>query len=180
MNNIREIDLSENPIIGFSGLKFNPNLERLYLSGCKLKVLPKELIELKKLLVLDISFNKIQNYSEFSKISTLRELNLSSCDLKILPDDLKYLKNLKILLLDKNLGLNTNTVIEFLIKEIPELEELSIANCGVEKIPESIVSLSNLKSLNITGNMLSKEKIEQLKSLLPMCKIINSPPISSH
>ena len=85
-----------------SGFKKFVNLERLYLSSNKLKLLPKFVCKYKKLRHLDLGFNKLTKLPEcIGELENLEYLDIRGNDIKTLPESIKKLKYLKYLKRDK-------------------------------------------------------------------------------
>ncbi|XP_057990250.1 disease resistance protein RML1A-like [Hevea brasiliensis] len=160
-----------------------PNLEFLYLEGCKSLVETPSLQNLSKLTELYLNgSNKIKDCPEIP--CNIRILKLYGTGIKQLPSSIKHLSQLVILSLDgctllslpSSIGnlkrLEELHLAECLLVTIPSnigelkcLEKLFLRNCSyLASLPESIKQLSKLKLLDLRD-------CESLKSLpeLPSC-----------
>ena len=89
------------------------------MSHNKIKVIPKEIVKLRKLRSLDLSFNDLTVLqSDLFKLPKLRTLNLHGNKLRSLPKQIAQCK-LDILILSKNLF---NEIDEELIKDIDKVD----------------------------------------------------------
>jgi len=122
------------------------NLSQLYINNNKLEILPRSFIELKN----------------------LESLNLKNNQLKKFPQEITYLKQLKILSLSNN---NFNEISQE-IGNLIELNELYLENLNLEYIPNSIQNCKSLQLLKLSGNNLSLDEKNKLKSILPNCNIV--------
>jgi Leucine-rich repeat (LRR) protein len=139
--------------------------------------MPKEIFRLTNLRELvfigtDCDFNKSQckNITVIPKkikfLSNLEELKLVMNNIKTIPIELNNLKKLK------SLDLSNNSSIDVTNLNIQSLEVLNLNDCNLSKLPENLKNMKNLKRLGIEGNFnLRVEEIDNLKYLLPNCKI---------
>ena len=145
---------------------------------------------------LDLSKQKLSTFpEEIFTLSNLQELRLNKCRLSELPNRFKELPNLQRLHCQHNeldtipsslLGLNhlktldlADNFIEVIpeeIEQLTELQTLSIWDNPVTYYPESLTEMQQLKVLDVLNNAMSRETQQRLKSGLPACKIIMSPP----
>ncbi len=102
------------------------------------------------------------------RIPSLRFLSLAGSKVKALPENLDKMHGLEVLILDHNE-----------LRSLPrgiyacnKLIHLSLRNNKLEKIPDTICHLQHLTHLDLRGNPLSKDAIEELKALLPGCKVL--------
>ncbi len=112
----------------------------------KLKEIPKEIFQLKKLEILKLKFNAVRNIPmEIISLQNLKEINFSAND---------SLQNIERLIGLKN------------------LEELNLSYCGLSKLPQSIGSLKKLKTLTLVSNNFSDDEKKRIINSLPKCKVI--------
>ncbi len=168
------------------------NLHFLELQNTKIDSIPAQIAYLNKLETF-----RFGNTDDTLKLPTtliylknLKELNLENCILDSLPKLVFKLPALKYLFLS-----NTNThfvtrhferleKLEVLVIENNHLQKipydiykaknlriLSLRNNKLTNLPESISELINLTILDLRGNQIDKERIEELKVLLPGCEV---------
>ncbi|XP_057990211.1 probable disease resistance protein RPP1 [Hevea brasiliensis] len=163
LENLKLMDLSySHRLIRIPNLSsIAPNLEFLYLEGCKSLVEIPSLQNLSKLTELYLNgSNKIKDCPEIP--CNIRILKLDGTGIEQLPSSIKHLSQLVIL------SLYYCTALESLPSSIGELkclEYLSLWTCSnLASLPESIKQLSKLKKLHLSD-------CESLKSLpeLPSC-----------
>ena len=133
------------------------NLKSLTFQGCWtdvktdtscrcIKIIPKEIGELKKLESLRLPLNCISNLpTEVNKLNSLRILDLTD---NVAFQDLSQLT------------------------KIIGLEELYLFGCSISKIPDNISNLKRLTKIALTGNPLPESEILKLKLALPNCEVI--------
>lgn len=168
------------------------NLHFLELQNTKIDSIPAQIAYLNKLETF-----RFGNTDDTLKLPTtliylknLKELNLENCILDSFPKLVFKLPGLKYLFLS-----NTNThyvtrhferleKLEVLVIENNHLQKipydiykaknlriLSLRNNKLTNLPESISELVNLTILDLRGNQIDKERIEELKLLLPGCEV---------
>lgn len=129
--------------IEIAGESYKENIKELSLFGRGLKDV-QPLIKFKKLEVLDLGSNEIENIYAFEFFRCpLRELRIANNRISD-PTPLMYLSSLEILDISGN---NISSVIP-------------------------IKTLGNLRRVNISGNPLSQEQVDDLRAALPDCEII--------
>lgn len=103
-----------------------------------------------------------------NKCKNLQNIDLLDCQLTAIPNEIFELKYLQYLFLNHNK-----------ISEIPEeiknlnyLKILSIKFNNLKEIPEYLSELKNLELLMLRGNNIPEADIENLKLLLPDCKVL--------
>ncbi len=133
-----------------------------------LKILPKELEQLKHIVSINLLGNIFTSFpTVLSQLTTLDEISLSSNNLTTVCSEIGRLKNLRILIM------NFNQLTE-LPKEIGDLTNLlylEIGNNQLKGLPEEIKYLTNLQELHIERNALSESEQQRIKRLLPNCVI---------
>ncbi len=194
LNNLVYIASVDNAFTGFPhDLKKLSNLMHLELFGTKIDSLPLELAYLQHLKTFRFSNNNdtlkitphlkslkalhelsIENalldscpYPLF-RIPSLNFLSLSNCNIQAMPGSTDKMHNLEVLILDGN-------KIQELPREIyacNKLIHLSLKNNKLSKIPDTICHLKKLSHLDLRGNPLSHEDVEEVKALLPGCKVL--------
>lgn len=118
-----------------SKIKNLTNLEYLNIS-CKIKTLPKEIIQLKKLKTLNLS----RSY--------------------LLENIFQFPKNLEKLIIN-----NENLILSDNILNLPNLKKLEIINTKIKKLPESISSCEKLYHLYIKTNVKDFQLSPQIGNL---------------
>lgn len=101
------------------------------------------------------------------RIPSLKILSAKSCKIQGIPEDLSKLGGLESLYLDNN----QITVLPRGIFRMKKLTVLSLRNNKLTKIPDTICHLQNLAHLDLRGNTISAENLEEIKTLLPGCKV---------
>lgn len=145
---------------------------------------------------LDLSRQKLQAFPmEIFQLSQLQELRLNKCRLSELPDEFFLLPDLQILQCQHNeldtipssiFQLSSLKVLDFadnLIEIVPDeitqlsaLETLALWDNPITYYAEGLSEMQQLKVLDVLNNAMSRETQERLKTSLPNCKIIMSPP----
>jgi Leucine-rich repeat (LRR) protein len=133
--------------------------------------LPKSLKYMKSLndFVVESAILDSMPKSIFS-ISTLKMLVLANCSVQAMPERLDKMSNLEVLVLDYN----KLTALPRDIYKCRNLFYLSLKKNQISKIPDTICHLKNLSTLDLRENPIAADKdaIEELKILLPGCKIL--------
>lgn len=103
-------------------------------------------------------------------VSTLKTLVLANCSVQAMPDHLDKMSNLEVLVLDFN---KLNAIPRDIYK-CKNLFYLSLKKNQLTKIPDTICHLKNLTTLDLRENPIAfdKDAIEELRILLPGCKIL--------
>ena len=83
-----------------------------------------------------------------------------------------YLKNLKKI----DFGYNFISTIPDQISQLEKLEILALWDNPITYYAEGLSEMQRLKVLDVLNNAMSRETQERLKTSLPNCKIIMSPP----
>jgi len=169
------------------------NLMYLELFGTKIDFIPREINYLQRLKIFKFSSSndtlKLPNTMRFMKnlqeltiesvildslpwtvfrIPSLKFLSLTSNAIQALPDNLDKMVGLEVLVLDQN----SIRVLPRNIYKLKKLIYLSLKNNKLTKIPDTICHLTNLTKLDLRGNMLNQTDIEEVKALLPGCKVL--------
>ncbi|MCD1116291.1 leucine-rich repeat domain-containing protein [Chryseobacterium turcicum] len=138
------------------------NLKKLNLSNNLLKEIPKEIENLKFLETLDISNNRIENiYAKVFKLKKLKILNLNNNKIKSLPQQINNLNGLVSLHL-------ANNFIEFLPNElfsVYSLRELDLSRNKIKILSPKIENLSNLRKLWLNYLILEQFPERELKRM---------------
>lgn len=168
------------------------NLHFLELQNTKIDSIPAQIAYLNKLETFRFgnTDDTLKLPSTLVYLKNLKELNLENCILDSFPKLVFKLPGLKYLFLS-----NTNThyitkhferleKLEVLVVENNHLQKipyevykaknlriLSLRNNKLTNLPESISELVNLTILDLRGNQIDKERIEELKLLLPGCEV---------
>lgn len=169
------------------------NLCYLELFGCKIDSIPNEISALEKLKILHVGnisdtlriTNKLKlcdNLQELAfesvvldscpkqlfRIPSLKFLSLSNTQIHAMPQNLDKLGNLEVLILD----FNNISELPRSIYKCKKLIHLSLKNNKLTRIPDTICHLQNLTQLDLRGNNIPKADIEEVKALLPGCKVL--------
>ncbi|KAK6148307.1 hypothetical protein DH2020_019219 [Rehmannia glutinosa] len=140
-------------------------IERVDLSGRKLRIFPEALGRLKSLVVLNFSDNQLEVIPDsIAGLENLEELNLSSNLLESLPDSIGLLFKLKIL----DVSRNKLTALPDSISQCRLLVELDASFNKLTYLPTNIgFELVNLKRLSINLNKIRSlpTSIGEMKSL---------------
>jgi Leucine-rich repeat (LRR) protein len=99
----------------------------------------------------------------------ITSLNLSNNQLTSLPADIVKLTNLRIL----NVENNRLTSLPAEISQLKNLQEIRANNNRMTSLPNEIGMMTHLKLLDISGNSISVDQVNQLKSNLPDTEIKN-------
>ncbi|KAM5550151.1 plant intracellular Ras-group-related LRR protein 9-like [Rosa sericea] len=150
-------------------------LDRINLSGRRLRCLPEAFGRITGLLHLDLSNNELQVIPDtISGLEKLQELNLSSNLLESLPDTIGLLQNLKVLnvsgnklaalpdsichcrsLVELDVSFNNLTYLPTNIGyELVNLQKLSMQLNKIRSLPTSVCELRSLRSLDAHFNEL--------------------------
>ncbi|CAJ1943773.1 unnamed protein product [Sphenostylis stenocarpa] len=140
-------------------------VERVALSGKRLKVLPEALSHIPAMVVLDVSTNQLSVIPDsISKLENLEEFNLSSNVLESLPDSIGSLQKLKVL----NVSGNKLTALPDSISKCSSLVELDASFNTLTYLPTNIgYELHNLQKLMIQLNKIRSlpSSVCEMKSL---------------
>ncbi|ENO71805.1 leucine rich repeat protein [Leptospira interrogans serovar Valbuzzi str. Valbuzzi] len=121
------------------------NVRILDLSRQKFAVFPKEIWELKKLVILNINTNQLDT----------------------LPKEIGQLKNLQML----DLSHNQFTALPREIGQLQSLTELYLQYNQLVTLPDEIIQLQNLRKLTLYENPISQQELNKIRKLLPNCQI---------
>jgi internalin A len=123
----------------------------------KLKQIPPEAFELKRLEVLKLWDNRIQVLPPaIGQLRNLRELLLSDNQLTALPNELARLKNLTSLGLSHNLF----TSVPDVIRRLEKLENLYLDENRIAVLPNWLASVGNLQTIFLDGNPIDTPPLE--------------------
>jgi Leucine-rich repeat (LRR) protein len=164
MTNFTELDLRKNQIMDLSPLVNMTKLTRLVLESNQVSDL-SPLINLTNLTRLDLSYNKIMELFPLVNLTNLTELDLSDNQIT----DLSPLVNLTNL---TRLGLESNQVSD--LSPLINLTNLTNLDLYFNRITDllPLIFLTNLTRLDLRGNeYLTEDAIQELKTILPNCKI---------
>lgn len=146
-------------------LKEEETIERVDLSGRKLRILPEAFGKLRKVVALNLSSNQLQAIPDsISGMEYLEELNLSSNSLQSLPDSIGLLLKLKFL----NVSGNKLSALPDSISRCRSLVELDASFNNLGYLPTNIgYELVNLRRLSVQYNKIRSlpTSIGEMKSL---------------
>ncbi|KAL1323377.1 hypothetical protein HN51_033717 [Arachis hypogaea] len=144
---------------------YGKGMERVDLSGRRLRLLPEAFGRISGLVVLDASANQLSTIPDsIAGLQNLEELNLSSNLLTSLPDSIGLLQKLKFL----NISGNKLSALPDPICQCRSLVELDVSFNSLTYLPTNIgYELPNLKKLMIQLNKIRSlpSSICELKSL---------------
>ncbi|XP_074316235.1 plant intracellular Ras-group-related LRR protein 1-like [Silene latifolia] len=140
-------------------------VQKVDLSGKKLRILPDAFGRLKNVVVLNLSTNQLQGIPDsISGMENLEDLNLSSNTLQSLPDSIGLLLKLRIL----NVAGNKLTALPDSIAHCKSLEELDASFNNLGYLPTNIgFELVNLRKLLVHYNKIRSlpSSVGEMKSL---------------
>lgn len=168
------------------------NLHYLELQNTKIDSIPAQIAYLSKLQTFKFgnTDDTLKLPITFKFLKNLKELNFENCIIDSFPKQIFKLTNLQFLFLN-----NTNTFyltkhferfdkLEVLVVENNKLEKipfeiykaknlriLALRNNKLTNLPETISELQNLTILDLRGNAIDKDRIEEIKALLPGCEV---------
>ena len=181
LNKLTKLDISLNDVSVIPAQVSNlTNLEELHLDGNffnhqekKLKTLPNEICQLKKLKVLTLKDNVIEQLPDcIGGLSKLEKLDLRDNLLTILPTSFGQLKSLKWL----DLKANDLSQLPADFSGLDQLKELNISmnlKLDFEVVKLKLIKMKQLEFLELSYNNITKEQITPLRDALPNCKVIN-------
>lgn len=156
-----------------AALKNPDQVYRLDLSKQKLKEFPKEIFRFKNLNELILDKNKITEIPD--SIFTLKNLQKFSAE----RNEIEVF-NIKITKLGNLVKLNlADNLIETIPDQIDDLEKLQyliLWDNPISYYPLSFANMTALKYLDLLNNQMNAQTQQRLKTALPDCRIIFSPP----
>lgn len=165
---INYLKFNDGNLTGFD-CKYFKSLDTLILSRNKIDIV-MNINEDTVLKYIDFSGNRIQliDFNVFKYNKSISYIDLSYNFLKEFPCSLIEIKSLKVL----NLSTNRISQIPKEISNFSGLVELNISNNLITDLPDEIFSLKNLRVLKVDRNYLSHDKIDILKSKMPLLEIV--------
>ena len=154
------------------------NFNALSLRSMRLTKIPDNitLLNLKHLNLDNNPHLDLDNTFELLSVLQLASINLSSSRFTTVPKSITKLSTLKRIDLEMIEG-NFNNKESFLtLSLLPNLEELNIQGNFFGKLNSSIEKLHSLKIIEIDGNCIVEDNLEDLKKLLPNTIIQNEFP----
>lgn len=146
---------------------------KLVLRKQKLKTFPAEILEMPNLEYLDLSKNQIREIPDsIIKLKKLQFLIMSKNKIEALPKTIGEFANLKFV----DFSRNEIHVLPYSFGMLLQLEYADFWDNNLDEFPASIKYLQNLRYLDLRNILISKEKQDNLKLLLPNTKIMFSPP----
>ncbi|MCF8257226.1 MAG: leucine-rich repeat domain-containing protein [Flavobacteriales bacterium] len=122
-----------------------PNLHELNVGRNRLKALPKEIGQLRRLIRFIAERNRLETLpSEIGGMTSLQELILNRNELTGLPKEIGDLTSLYLLDLWSN---------------------------NIDELPESMKKMTNLKELDLRVIVMSDERKEEIRNMLPDVKV---------
>jgi Leucine-rich repeat (LRR) protein/uncharacterized protein YjdB len=176
LTNLKELDLSDNPIGDINGLKDLTNLEKLNLGSTSLKDI-SALSGLKNLQYLNLNRNDIEDISSLSGLTNLQYLDLGMNPVSNI-SALSKLTNLQTLLLSKQSnygGVDYDKISDIsALSRLKNLMTLDLSYNQVSDVSSFISQLEDLNSLtdlNLIGIAIDDDDQQDLKETLPNCNI---------
>jgi Leucine-rich repeat (LRR) protein len=149
------------------------NLQYLDLSNNFIKKIPESIATL-HLRKVALSGNPRLDYSSalrtLSRIPSLEDVSLANCAIDSLPSVIQTAQSISTLDLSDNYFTEIEKTVD-LISKLKNLRTLKLERCKIKIIPRNFKKLSYLKVLHLEGNGFSVEQQNQLKALLPECKL---------
>ncbi|MGL4598651.1 MAG: leucine-rich repeat domain-containing protein, partial [Bacteroidia bacterium] len=157
VSTLRELDLSDNPLVEFSALGALQNLEVLKMSGCDFRYIPASFSQLLRLKSLYLGRNggldADASFLFLAKLPALDFLSLDRCGWSRLPKLLGTFPVLASLSLMANPQLDLAQVCRTL-KPLASLKRLDLTNCGIRTLPPELGELTQLTHLRLGLNEL--------------------------
>jgi Leucine-rich repeat (LRR) protein len=147
---LRELDLRDNRFTTLPGLATFSNLDRLQLSGNRLKQLPAGLENLSRLTSLKAAGNQLKVIPP-QLPSQLLEIDFSNNQLETFPDILDQLPHLRRLQLSRN----RLSALPASLQSCRSLSELELDHNRFQVLPDCIGKLNQLKRLRAAKNQLT-------------------------
>jgi len=173
---------------------------KLSLSNCWLKTIPKEVWELTHLTELDLSANYLKKVSKsIGNLTSLKRLRLNHNQLSVLPKEMWSLSKLTTLLLNNNsiklipkdiknllklktLDLSSNQLNEIPVKDgvmqLPCLSELRLRNNQLTTLPPGMSEMTHLQVLWLEGNPITVPKSVLKRSASAIISYVKDHPNS--
>ncbi|KAK7347065.1 hypothetical protein VNO80_21592 [Phaseolus coccineus] len=161
----KEVNQVKEQVEGILQEAYGKGVERIALSGKRLKYLPEAFGHIPALVVLDVSTNQLSVIPDsICGLENLEELNISSNALESLPDSIGLLQKLKVL----NVSGNKLCALPDSISKCSSLVELDASFNSLSYLPTNIgYELRNLQKLLIQLNKIRSfpSSICEMKSL---------------
>lgn len=145
---------------------------KLTLSKKKLKEIPPEVYQFKKLQILNLSKNSLKEIpAAISQLQNLQDINFSSNEITAIAASIGTMQNLIHINLNRNL-------IEAIPPEIGNLQNLEILEMWdneLDSVPDEIKNLNKLKILELRGILFSQDDQNYIKKLVPNARVYFSP-----
>lgn len=146
---------------------------KLVLRKQKLKTFPKEILDMPNLQYLDLSKNQITEIPDsITRLKKLQFLIMSKNKITSLPKNIGDFVYLRYV----DFSRNEISVLPYSFGMLLMLEYADFWDNNLDEFPSSMKYLQNLRYLDLRNILISKEKQENLRNLLPNTKIMFSPP----
>jgi hypothetical protein len=146
---------------------------RLDLSKQKLSGIPDDVFRLSNLQELKLNKCRVTQLPDrFSALPNLQRFQCQHNEIESIPASIFTLRQLKLLDLADN-------IIESVPDEIDQLtslETLALWDNPIGYYPERLTEMQHLKVLDVLNNAMSRETQQRIKTGLPNCKLVMSPP----
>jgi hypothetical protein len=144
------LDLESIPGAWIRAIEY-PNLNFISFSFNKLKQIPTELMQFKRLMKLQVASNQLTFVpSEILELPCLEDLDLSFNSISSLPEAL--LEKLSPVLTDINLSHNRLSSLPAYF-ESGSIRHLDVSHCLFSAVPECVCAMPQLQSLNLSHNI---------------------------
>ena len=146
------------------------DLENITGNACQLKSIPEGIGRLRLLKSINLGYNKITAIpSQIGECANLEYLAIDDNSLNEIPQELGNLTKLK------SCGLSGNKLKEFPRELLSSKDLISLILHGnnFTSIPMEITELKQLKILYLDANKINKDRLEAIKSELPLLEIKN-------
>lgn len=146
---------------------------RLDLSKQRFLEFPEEIFTMKNLQELKLNKCRLTTLPDrFDELPALQRLEVQHNELEVIPLSLTKLKDLRVI----DFADNIIDRIPDQIDRITTLHTLALWDNPITYYPERLTEMQQLKVLDLLNNAMSRDTQERLKTGLPQCKIILSPP----
>lgn len=154
-------------------LKDPAAVQRLDLSGSKLKEVPEEVRQFTNLNALDLSGNKLKDLPAWlGDMAYLQELRVAKNKLENIPVAVCAMRHLKRLDMSRNAIMG----IPACLGNLSELVSLDLWSNDIAEVPEEIQQLEALRFLDLRAIMFEQPEMDRIHELLPKAKVYFSQP----
>lgn len=198
MPNLYYLDVRRLGVVALKGsLRRFPQLAMLDLTATRMTGLPVGIDSLRKLRELNLSHNPQYDWNHVGSVlqrcDCLREVTLEECGLRGVPAGLRFPHDISSINLAGNmltsipvaftslprlrilyLGYNHFTHVDTTIRNIPSLQHLDLSHNKIGALPSWLPVMRKLTFLDLSGNPLQQEAVNNLRTVMPWCRIFFS------